>query len=73
MIRAKSRGDMIIDLTGPDGNAFSLLARASSTAEYLGWSYCKKQNLLDDMTSGDYENLITVFDKAFGDFIILER
>jgi len=25
------------------------------------------------MTSGDYENLITVFDKYFGDYVILER
>jgi len=25
------------------------------------------------MQSGDYENLLNVFDKAFGDFVILER
>jgi len=25
------------------------------------------------MTTGDYENLISVFDKYFGDYVILER
>jgi hypothetical protein len=25
------------------------------------------------MKSGDYENLVTTFDKYFGDYVILER
>jgi hypothetical protein len=31
------------------------------------------KSLLKSMQSGDYENLIKVFDNAFGDFVILER
>ena len=27
----------------------------------------------EEMMSGDYENLIRVFDRHFGDYIILER
>ena len=72
MIRSKkeSKGPIIIDLTGPDGNAFALLAYAKSYAKQLGLPFDKIQ---DEMTSGDYENLIQVFDKYFGSFVILER
>jgi hypothetical protein len=29
--------------------------------------------VVKEMTSGDYENLIEVFDRYFGSFVILER
>lgn len=61
---------IIIDLTGPDGNAFALLSYAKKFSEDLGKPY---EELLKQMQSGDYENLIKVFDDAFGDFVILER
>tara|TARA_B100000497_G_scaffold114692_1_gene137486 strand:- start:776 stop:1000 length:225 start_codon:yes stop_codon:yes gene_type:complete len=61
---------MIIDLTGPDGNAFALLGFAKNFAKQLGLEFSK---ISDEMTSGDYENLIQVFDKYFGSFVILER
>jgi len=61
---------IVIDLTGPEGNAFMLLAYAKSFSEDLGKDY---EELHDQMTSGDYENLIKVFDDAFADFVILER
>ena len=67
----KQQGDpIIIDLTGPDGNAFALLAYAKSFSQTLDKPY---EELLKQMMSGDYENLIKVFDEAFGDFVILER
>lgn len=59
-----------IDLTGPDGNAFVLLAYAKSYANELGIPYGP---LRDDMTSGDYEHLLEVFDKHFGSFVTLWR
>lgn len=31
------------------------------------------QPIEDDMMSGDYENLIQVFDREFGNFVILAR
>jgi hypothetical protein len=32
-----------------------------------------EQNLVDEMMSGDYEHLIEVFDREFGDFVILYK
>jgi len=74
MIREKqpNRGPVIIDLTGPDGNAFALMAYAKRFATQLGWKD-KGEALINDMMSGDYENLLQVFDNAFGDYVILER
>jgi hypothetical protein len=70
-IRAKSdQTEIIIDLTGPDGNAFALLGYAGQFAKQLGMDFAP---INKEMTSGDYENLLEVFDKYFGDFVILER
>tara|TARA_R110000765_G_scaffold314117_1_gene406998 strand:- start:125 stop:349 length:225 start_codon:yes stop_codon:yes gene_type:complete len=67
----KHQGDpIIIDLTGPDGNAFALLAYAKRFSRDLDKPY---EEIQAQMMSGDYENLIKVFDEAFGDFVILER
>jgi len=74
MIRKKkelSRNNpLVIDLTGPDGNAYVLLGYASRFAKQLGLDFDKVKN---EMTSGDYENLLKVFDGYFGSFVILER
>ena len=71
MIREKiEKKEIIIHLTGPDGNAFVLMGSAKRLANWLGLDSDKIQS---EMRSGDYENLIKVFDKYFGDFVILER
>ena len=72
MIRNKEKqtGPIVIDLTGPDGNAFALMGYAKRFAKQLNLDSNK---IINDMTSGDYENLIQVFDNNFGDFVILER
>jgi DNA-directed RNA polymerase subunit K/omega len=72
MIRKKQlqEGPIVIDLTGPDGNAFALMAYASRFAKQLGMD---SKSIIEEMKSGDYENLLQVFDKHFGDYIILER
>ena len=73
-IRTKKEfnGKPVLDLTGPDGNAFALIAYAKG--------YAKQLNMMDEwpalqkeMMNGDYENLVQTFDKTFGDFVILER
>ena len=70
-IRKKENdNEIVIDLTGPDGNAFSLLAQAKRFADQLGYD---SDDILGQMMSGDYENLIEVFDSYFGDFVVLER
>lgn len=75
MIREKKEksGPIIIDLTGPNGNAFYLLAMARKLARSLGWNENEIDQFLEKMKSGDYENLIQVFDDAFGEWVILER
>lgn len=71
MIRSKQESkEIIIDLTGPQGNAFYLLGAASKFARQLGLD---SDEVINKMKSGDYEHLIEVFDEYFGDFVILER
>lgn len=62
-----------IDLSGPQGNAFYLLSVAHQLSSKLGMSTEDSQALQDRMTSGDYENLVNEFDKAFGHFVTLYR
>jgi len=59
-----------IDLTGPDGNAFALMGSAKRLAQKLG---IDSKPIIEDMTSGDYEHLLEVFDKNFGSFVTLYR
>ena len=71
MIRKKLiTGRYIIDLTGPQGNAYVLLGYAQDFGRQLKLDY---KSIQEEMTSGDYENLVNVFDKYFGNFVILER
>jgi len=72
MIREKRQrpNQIIIDLTGPDGNAFALMGYAKRFAKQLGLD---SSEIINEMTSGDYEHLLEVFDKNFGSFVILER
>ena len=75
MIRQKQEreGPIVIDLTGPDGNAYVLMGMASNFGKQLGWDRVKIQELMNEMMDGDYEHLIQVFDREFGSFVILER
>jgi len=74
MIRNKVECNRItVDLTGPDGNAFVLLGMARNFAKQLEYNVEDIEALHTDMTSSDYEHLISVFDKHFGTFVILER
>lgn len=72
MIRSKeeSSGPVIVDLTGPEGNSFVLLGYARNWSKQLGLEWNQIKN---EMTSGDYENLLSVLEKYFGEYIILER
>ena len=72
MIRKKEEtaGPIVIDLTGPDGNAFALMAYAKRLAGQLKLD---SKLIINEMMKGDYENLLEVFDKHFGKFVILER
>jgi hypothetical protein len=69
----KTSKRLVIDLTGPDGNAFVLLGIASNLGKQLGLSKEEIEEIKGRMTSGDYENLIEEFNKAFGTVCDLER
>jgi hypothetical protein len=71
MIREKtSKSEIVIDLNGPEGNAYVLIGYAKRFAKQLGWD---GDQIIAEMKAGDYDNLIEVFDGYFGDFVILER
>lgn len=69
-IKQKSHQKMEIDLTGPKGNAYYLLGTARAFAKQLNLD---EEAILEEMKESDYENLITVFDKHFGDYVDLVR
>ena len=60
----------VIDLTGPQGNAFYLLGTAMKLSKDIGLDL---EAVLDDLKGGDYEHLITRFDYHFGFIFDLER
>jgi hypothetical protein len=70
MIKKKKNKGLELDLTGPQGNAFVLLGYASQLSKQLD---IDSQKVLSEMKSGDYENLVSVFDKHFGNYVTLYR
>jgi len=71
MIVEKQMKSMIeIDLTGEQGNVFHLISTGMNFCRQLGLD---KDKFVKEMTSGDYENSIKVFDEYFGHFVILSR
>jgi hypothetical protein len=63
------QAEMVIDLTGPEGNAFVLMGYAREFSRQL---CIDSEEVIEKMQSGDYDNLVKVFDEYFGDFVILE-
>ena len=63
-------GKIEIDITGSQGNAFVILGYARQYAKQLGMD---SKPIIEEMMSGDYENLLEVFDKHFGDYVDLAR
>jgi hypothetical protein len=68
MIKSKKQTGIVIDLTGPDGNAFVLIGKAGNLAKQLGLD---KDAIQKEMMSGNYDQLVKTFDKHFGDFVTL--
>jgi alanine-alpha-ketoisovalerate/valine-pyruvate aminotransferase len=73
MIKSKKTTRIEYDLTGPQGNAYFLLGTASKLGRQLGLDSDEIEVILRNMRSGDYENLVNVFDTNFGDFVTLYR
>ena len=73
MIKKKPSRGIEIDLTGPDGNAFVLMGYVKRLGSQLDFTPEYVQDILKEMRSGDYENLISVFDREFGSVVTLYR
>ncbi len=59
-----------IDLTGPEGNAFVLIGYANKWARQMGLDVKEVQR---ELMSGDYEHLLSVIEKYFGEYVIMYR
>ena len=59
-----------INLNGYQGNAYYLLAMARRISKQLGKD---SDGIMDRMQSGDYENLVQVFEDEFGEYVTLYR
>jgi hypothetical protein len=72
----KDRRDMNpkieIDLNGPEGNAFVLLAYADRLGKRI-YGHEKTEEILEEMRLSTYELLILTFDKYFGSIVTLYR
>ena len=60
-----------IDISGPAGNAFALMGTAKTLGRQPGFSKEKIDSVLSEMTSGDYDNLLNVFNDNFGEYVDL--
>ena len=70
ILEKPTESGITIDLTGPQGNAFYLLGTAKNLAKQLELNGLE---IMEEMQSGDYENLVEVFDKHFGNIVTLYR
>jgi hypothetical protein len=67
---ARRRQKIEIDLTGPEGNAFVLLGHAEDLAKKTNKD---SKAIRKEMMSSNYEHLLKVFEREFGDFVTLYR
>jgi hypothetical protein len=58
--------NIILDLKGPDGNAFVLLSVAKDLSHKNKFNW---DNIYSELTKSDYENLVNVMENYFGDQI----
>lgn len=60
-----------INLDGPQGNAFYILGCADELGKQLNFSVKKRTKIYEEMTSGDYENLLERFEHYFQDLVYI--
>ena len=69
MIKKPQTNKHVLNLDGPEGNAFVLLATASTLCKALDFN---KDKIFEELQAGDYNHLLVTFDKYFGEFVDLE-
>ena len=55
----------ILKIIGKDGNAFNILGLAQRAMKKAGWVKEKRDIVMNEMTSGDYDHLLQVAMKYF--------
>ena len=65
-----SSSGRVIDLQGPQGNAFALMAYADDFLRQMGRRH-EFNAMRSEMMSGDYNNLIRIFEENFGEYVTL--
>ena len=63
--------EITVDLDGPQGNAFALMATATDIGRQLGWNASDCATVNKEMTRGDYTHLVKTFLENFGDYVTL--
>lgn len=69
-ISERAAGPIEINLLGPEGNAFVLIGKARDWAKQLGLD---GKAIQAEMMEGDYEHLLQVIEKYFGDYVVMYR
>jgi len=65
-----SNSGRVIDLQGPQGNAFALMAYAEDFLRQMGRRH-EFRAMRTEMMSSDYDNLIRIFEENFGEYVDL--
>ena len=69
MIRKKKITEtIVIDIDGSEGNAHNIIGTALMLGRDCGYNEEVLKEMVNDMKSGDYINVLTVFNKNFGNF-----
>lgn len=71
-IKERTSTRPVIDLDGPEGNAWNLMGYARSWGKQIGLSREAIDDITTEMMSGDYINLLRVFNDNFGEVLDLE-
>jgi len=60
-----------IDMSGPNGNIFSIMGLAKQVCKDIGKEFEPIQKEMND--SGDYFKVLEIFEREFGDYYELEN
>jgi hypothetical protein len=69
MIREPITREFVVDLDGPEGNAFELMGLVKGLAWRYGLPF---DDIIEEMKSSDYTNLVKTIEKYFGEYVIFE-
>ncbi len=58
-----NNGQLVMDLRGPEGNAFCILGTVNGILRQLGHDKQARDEFMAKATSGDYENLLKVVEE----------